>query len=189
MENVPEPVQPELPVNVQLPEIVFPAALPVNVRVFPVGVPDCTIIPKLPFTWPLKFPARVNEPVSVSPVTKHGELVVNLKFKTLTDPLLFTWSDVPKARTVELLFPMRVAFHVPLRLDGFVLFAPHPAKTKPTSTNNATANCFITESLGKRVRRARAQLVLECAGGGFGAARRFSTELEPGASGIVAECS
>lgn len=143
MENVPEPVQPGLPVNVQLPEIVFPATLPVNLRVFPDGVPDCTIIAKLPFTWPLKFPVRVNEPVAVSPMTKHGELVVNLKFKTLTEPLLFTWSDVPKARTVELLFPMRVAFHVPLRLDALVLFEPHPVKTKPTSTNAATANCFI----------------------------------------------
>ena len=120
MENVPEPVQPGLPVNVQLPEIVFPAALPVNVRVFPVGVPDCTVMPNVPVTWPLKFPARVNEPVSVSPVTKQGELVVNLKLKTLTEPLLSTWSDVPKARTVELLFPMRVAFHFPLRLDAFV---------------------------------------------------------------------
>jgi len=120
MENVPDPVQPGLPVNVQFPEIVFPAALPVNVRVFPVGVPDCTVIPKLPVSWPLKFPDRANEPVSVSPVTKQGELVVNLKFKTLTEPLLSTWSDVPKARTVESLFPMRVAFHVPLRLDAFV---------------------------------------------------------------------
>jgi hypothetical protein len=90
MVNLPEPVQPVLPVNVQLPEIVFPAALPVSVRVLPDGVPDCTINPNLPFTCPLRFPDSVNEPVSVSPLTKQGELVVNWKFKTLTEPLLFT---------------------------------------------------------------------------------------------------
>jgi hypothetical protein len=143
MVKVPERVQPGLPVKVQLPEIEFPAAVPVNVRVFPDGVPDRTINPKVPFTRPLRFAASVNEPLSVSPMTKHGELVVNWKFTKLTEPSLFTWRDVPKARTVELLSPIRVAFQVPLKLDGWVVFEPHPVKTRPTSTNKAGADRFI----------------------------------------------
>jgi hypothetical protein len=63
--KVPEPLQLEVPVNVQLPEMVLPFTLPVRVRRLPEGVPDCTVIPNLPVTFPLKFPANVNDPVSV----------------------------------------------------------------------------------------------------------------------------
>jgi len=50
MVKVPEPVQPELPVKVQLPVIVFPFTLPVRARVFPEGDPDATVMPNLPLT-------------------------------------------------------------------------------------------------------------------------------------------
>jgi hypothetical protein len=63
--KVPEPLQVEVPVNVQLPLIVFPLTLPERVRMLPEGVPDVTDMPNLPVTLPLKFPANVNDPVSV----------------------------------------------------------------------------------------------------------------------------
>jgi len=72
-------VQPVPPVKVQLPEIVFPLAVPESVSMLPAGDPDFTVMPNVPFTWPLKLPPRVNDPVSVSPDTKHAEFVLNLK--------------------------------------------------------------------------------------------------------------
>jgi hypothetical protein len=147
--NVPEPVQPELPVNVQVPEIVLPFAVPERVNVLPDGLPDCTTIPNLPFTCPLKLPLSVNAPLSVSPDTKQGELVVKLKFVTVSDPSPFVERDVPKANAVVLLLPINVAFHVPLMLAGFE-FEPHPTRAKPTASKMKTANCFISKSLGVR---------------------------------------
>lgn len=144
--NVPEPVHPTPPANVQVPEIVLPLDVPAKVSVLPDGFPDCTTIPNFPFAWPLKFPLNVNEPLSVSPDTKQGEFVVKLKFVTVSDPLPLTESEVPKAKLVVLLLPINVAFHVPLMLAGFE-FEPHPTRAKPTTSKTATANCFITENL------------------------------------------
>ena len=77
MVKVPFPVQPPLPLSVQVPEMVLPFALPERVSLFPDGSPDCTVKPNCPVTVPLKLPLSVNEPLSVSPETKHGEFVVN----------------------------------------------------------------------------------------------------------------
>jgi hypothetical protein len=55
--------------------IAFPVIVPFIVSVFPPGDPDTTFIPYDPDTFPLKFPLNENEPVAVSPFTKHGELV------------------------------------------------------------------------------------------------------------------
>jgi hypothetical protein len=50
MVKFPEPVQPPLPVNDQVPEIVLPLAVPESVSVLPEGEPESTLNPKLPFT-------------------------------------------------------------------------------------------------------------------------------------------
>ena len=143
MVNVPFPVQPPPPVSVQVPVIVLPFAVPVRASVLPAGVPDSTVSPKWPFTFPLKSPACVNEPFSVSPETKHGELVVKLKLKTFSEPLPLDCNEVPKANAVELPLPNKVAFQVPLMFDAFELFEPHPKSARPNTRTNATAKCFI----------------------------------------------
>ena len=100
MVNVPLPVQLPLPVNVHVPEMVLPFAVPESASVLPAGDPDCTVKPNFPVTIPLKFPLRMKEPLSVSSDTKHGELVVKLKLETLSEPSPFTFNEVPKAKTV-----------------------------------------------------------------------------------------
>jgi hypothetical protein len=105
-------------------------------------------MPKLPFTCPLKLPLRVKEPVAVSPETKHGEFVVNLKFETATEPSALTLKEVPKAKVVELLLLNRVAFQVPLMLAGLLEFEPHPIRAMPNTSRIATEKCFIREDLG-----------------------------------------
>src|SRR4051812_23371045 len=117
MVKVPFPLQPPLPVRVQVPEIVFPFAVPESASVLPAGDPDSTVNPNFPFTFPLKSPLSVNEPASVSPETKHAESVVKLKLETLNEPSPFTFSEVPKAKTVELLPLISVAFQLPLMSD------------------------------------------------------------------------
>ena len=48
------------------------------------------VIPNAPVTFPLKFPVRVKEPVSVVFELKHGLDEVKLKFVTVTvEPPLF----------------------------------------------------------------------------------------------------
>ncbi|HKF06293.1 MAG TPA: hypothetical protein VKB49_28505 [Candidatus Sulfotelmatobacter sp.] len=60
--NEPDPVQPELPVRVHVPEMVLPLTAPDRVKELPVGMDDCTVMPNLPLALPLKFPPNVNEP-------------------------------------------------------------------------------------------------------------------------------
>jgi len=131
-----------VPFIVQVPEMVFPVAVPVRVIVLPAGVPEFTTNPKVPFTLPLKLLLNLNDPVAVSPETKHGELLVKVKFEMLSDPSPFTTSDVPKLKAV-LFESMSVAFQVPLILAGVELFEPQPSKISPTASNTATANCFM----------------------------------------------
>lgn len=153
MVNVPEPVQPVLPVSVHVPEMVLPAAVPESVSVLPAGDPERTVNPNLPFTWPLKFPLSVNEPLSDSPETKHGELVLKLKFEIVSEPSPFTLSDVPKVKTGELLpLLIRVAFQVPLMLDGFE-FEAQSIRVKLAISSAARAKCFMENLLGKSTKR------------------------------------
>ena len=144
MVNVPEPVQPVPPVNVHVPEIVLPLAVPESVRVLPAGDPESTLKPNLPSTWLLKFPLRVNDPLSVSPETKQGEFVVKLKFEIVRDPSLFTLSDVPKVKTgVPLPLLIRVAFQFPFTLAGFELLEAQPISVRLAISSAARAKCFI----------------------------------------------
>lgn len=147
MVKLPDPAQPELPVRVHVPVIVFPVTAPVRAKVLPVGVEDCTVIPNLPLTLPLKFPLNVNDPLSLSDA-KHGELVVKLKFVMFNDPSWLTVIDVPNANTEEFPPLVRLAFHVPLTvLELELLPEPQPISTRPTTTTTATANCFIRNPL------------------------------------------
>ena len=77
MVNLPLAVQPDPPASVQVPVMVLPLTVPAIVRVLPAGFPDWTFMPKVPDTFPLKFPLSAKLPLSVSPETKHGELVEN----------------------------------------------------------------------------------------------------------------
>jgi hypothetical protein len=141
--KVPEPVQPAEPVRDQFPEIVFPVAVPVSVSVLPLGDPDTTLKPKCPVTLPLKFPLKANDPLSVSPDTKHGcPFDEKLNWLTLRVPSLFTAKDVPKLKFVL----ERVAVQVPFMFPCVELFEPHPTSVKTATINHATANFFINES-------------------------------------------
>jgi len=111
-------------------------------------------MPNLPFTFPLKFPLNVKDPLSVSDA-KHDELVVNLKFVMARDPSPFTFIDVPNANTGCAPPLIRLAFHVPFTLDAFeLLFEPHPIKVNPSITSTVTKHCFIRETPGLDIRRA-----------------------------------
>ena len=141
--NVPLPVQPPLPVSVHAPEIVLPLVVPESASVLPVGDPDSTVKPNFPFAVPLKFPLSVKEPLSVSPETKHGEFALNWKLEMLSEPSPLTVNEVPKSKTDELPPLINVAFHVPLMLEGFVLFEPQPISARLINTTNITANRFM----------------------------------------------
>ena len=114
-----------------------PGAVPVNVRVFPDGVPDCSVIPNVPFTWAAEISRQRKRAGIRLPHDEAGRVGRELKVQDANRTVVVHWSDVAKARAVEWPFSIRVAFHDPVRLDGFVLFEPHPFKTRPTSTNNA----------------------------------------------------
>jgi hypothetical protein len=110
--------------------------------VLPLGDPDTTLKPNWPVTLPLKFPVKPNDPLSVSPDTKHGcPFVEKLNWLTPKVPSLFTTSDVPKLKLVS----ERAAVQVPLMFPCVELLEPHPTRVKTTVTNNATANFFINE--------------------------------------------
>jgi len=154
MVKLPDPVQPPLPVNDHVPEMVLPFAVPESVSVLPEGEPESTLKPKLPFTWPFKFPLNVNEPLSVSPETKQAESVVKLKLEIDNEWSPFTVSDVPKVNAGDpppLL--ISVAFQVPLMLDEFEFeFEPQPISVTPAISSAARAKCFIEKHSWAKVR-------------------------------------
>jgi hypothetical protein len=98
----------------------------------------------LPVTLPLKFPLSTNDPLSVSPETKHDEFVEKLKLLTVSVPLLLlATSDVPKVNTVVLPVSVSAAFQLPLILEGFELLEPHPISAKHTASNTAMPSFFV----------------------------------------------
>ena len=109
--NVPFPVQPPLPVSVQVPEMVLPLAVPDRASVLPEGFPDCTA----------KQP-----PVDMVPME-------------VSDPSPLTSNEVPNEETVRLPPLTKVAFQVPLMLE-FELFEPQPISVMPTNTTRAARN-------------------------------------------------
>jgi hypothetical protein len=139
-------VQP-VPVKVQVPEIVFPFAVPVSVSVFPLGDPECTVNPNCPLTLPLKFPLNVKVPVATSPETKHGEWVVNWNVLTVIAPAPVAISEVPNANSWTPFISVRVAFQLPVIFPAPVELVPHPASTTHTITSIAAASFFIKHRL------------------------------------------
>ena len=145
MVKLPLPVQPKFPPSVQVPEIVFPFAVPLSVSVLPEGVPDFTTIPNVPFTLPLKLPLRENDPVAVWPEVKHGDADVMVRFVTLSEPSLLTTSDVPSVKVgLLLLVSVSVALQLPLIFAGLLdEFEPHPTKASVANNRVANAKCFM----------------------------------------------
>ena len=141
--NVPVPLQP-VPVSDHVPVIVLPAAVPVIVIVLPDGVPDCTVNPNDPLTLPLKFPLNVKDPLAVSPETKHGELLVNVRLLMLRELSPLTFSDVPNVKIEAWVESTSDALHVPLIEEAeFELLEPHPAKVKPITRSVSAVRYFI----------------------------------------------
>ena len=84
--NVPCPLHPP-PVRVQFPEIVLPLTVPfIKLRtLLVVPLVPLMVIPNVPCTLPLKFPLRVNEPVSdVVSEAKQGAVEVKVNWVTLS---------------------------------------------------------------------------------------------------------
>jgi len=123
-----------------VPVIVSPFAVPVSDSVLPLGDPDTTLNVKDPVTLPLKSPVKANDPLSVSPDTKHGEFVAKLKLLTLSVPSLFTTIDVPKLKVVS----VSTAVQCPLMFPWLELL-PHPTSIITAVTNNAIASFFINK--------------------------------------------
>src|SRR5258708_2564768 len=76
MVKFPEPVHPLPPVSVHVPvtappvsalELDVPVTFPVSVRVFPAGVPDCTVYVKVPVTWFVESVVSVAVPLCTAP--------------------------------------------------------------------------------------------------------------------------
>jgi hypothetical protein len=145
--KLPPPVHPELiPVSVHVPVIVLLFTFPVNVKVLPLGDPERMVNPKRPLTLPLKSPLRENDPVCVSPETKHGDDVVNVKLVMLK-PLAAIWLKVvlnAKAGVPSVL--VSVATQLPLILPLEFGPPPHPLSIKPRESSRIIPNDFIREN-------------------------------------------
>ena len=121
----------------------MPFTVPVSANVFPEGDTDCTFMPNLPFTLPLKFPLNVKDPLSVSD-EKQDVLLVKLKLVIVTDPSPLDVMVVPNVKAG--LFPLltRLAFHVPSIFDAFELsFEPHPICARPATRTASRTKYFI----------------------------------------------
>ena len=68
--------------------------------------------------------------------------MVNLKLVTLSEPSLFWFNEVPKAKTVELPPLISEALHVPLILDPLELLE-QPTSASPIKSTNTMPNCFM----------------------------------------------
>lgn len=163
--NVPEPVQAELPVSIQVPVIVDHVVLP-EVSVVPVAVPvidielppDCTVNVKFAVVLVVVVEVTSNVPLAVSPVTgKQGPVVRKLKEVTLSAPLVSTENDVWKLKT-----PTPAS--VPINADSQVPFAavtvagvllPQPLIVSSSASNTRTATFFMNLP---RVRKLNAKI-------------------------------
>src|SRR5258708_16947974 len=124
MVKFPEPVHPLPPVSVHVPvtappvsalELDVPVTFPVSVRVFPAGVPDCTVYVKVPVTWFVESVVSVAVPLSTAPETKHVPVLMKLKPVMLSGPLLFTVNAVTKfKRLTSPITPVSCPYNFPL---------------------------------------------------------------------------
>src|ERR1019366_8998826 len=83
----------------------------------------------------------MNDPLSVSPDTKHGPFVEKLNWLMLRVPSLFTTTVFPKLKA-NLRRPAAESQLLPPCLCSS---PPHPTSVKTAATNHATASFFINE--------------------------------------------
>jgi hypothetical protein len=144
-----------VPVRVHVPEIVFPFTVPFRVRVLLFGLPDIRLRPKLPLTFPLKFPLSTNDPVSLVTVNEHAS-EVKLKLLTVTDdPLPVAVKLVPKAKTGFPFASVRAAVQLPLIFPEW-LPEPQPASANAANIKIAITTFFIGKTPVEIIRRASA---------------------------------
>jgi hypothetical protein len=90
-----------------------------------------------PITLPLKFPLRMNEPVSDPPEAKQGVAVVKLRLVTVTTVLLFCIREVVNANTGVPLESDNAAVQFPVTLfelpELLEFPPPHPTSDRPSS--------------------------------------------------------
>lgn len=128
----PFPLQPIAPVKVQVPVISPFCTVPFRLRTFPSA--PIMVYWKLPDTWPLKFPCRVNDPVSVVVDGKHCVLfAVKVKLLDPSEPSARTVSSVLKANVSGPVL-LSVAAQFPLILPATCEFEPQPASTRITTS-------------------------------------------------------
>jgi hypothetical protein len=84
----------------------------------------------------LKSPLNENDPVSVSPDAKHEDVVVKVKFDTVTSEPLLWVKDVVKPNAGELSALVSCAVQLPLMLREFEFPPPHPARTRAKNSTN-----------------------------------------------------
>ena len=141
--KAPLPLHPEAPDKVHVPAITFPVTVPCSFRTLGVVSVVLTVIPNVPLTLPLKFPARAKLPVSVVFCDAKQELdEVKEKFVTSKVPLLVSVKFVvnPKAGVPSGL--VSFAVHVPLILPEFGPL-PHPAMINAINKIAPTYNRFF----------------------------------------------
>src|SRR5262252_1466279 len=151
MVKAPPPVHPEPPARVHVPVIAFPLTSPLSVRtLLSEGNWVDTVIWNCPVTFPLKLPARTNEPVCVVGVVKQDPSVVNLKFTMLR---LFPepWARlVVNANCIPAEVSVRAADQFPLTLSMLELDPPQATRADNSVTRMAIAERFMG-SPGARV--------------------------------------
>src|SRR5262249_55879134 len=128
-------LQPVRPVNVQLPEISPPFAVPCRVSTLFGGTADTveTVMEKAPVTLPLKSPLKANDPDCVVCPVKQLPVVEKVKLVTVNDELLLVWlNDVVKAKAGEPSGFDKVADQLPLSVPALLLLdPPHPLRASP----------------------------------------------------------
>lgn len=144
---VEESSQPVPPVKLQVPVITFPFSFPVKVRVFPAGVPDCTVNDKGPVAT-LFVVVTLRVPLAEDPETKQLPMVRNSMPETLSEPSPFTVNVVTKL-SVEAspVPPVNTACQVPLAVAGAVLvlllLLPQPERVDARARSATTGNRFM----------------------------------------------
>src|SRR5689334_23148716 len=90
-----------------------------------------------PLTLPLKFPPKLNPPLSVGFAPKHGLDVVNLKFEMISPSLPLDVNAVVKLKTGLPFVSSKVAVQLPL-IELFVLLpfeVPQAARSAASASN------------------------------------------------------
>jgi hypothetical protein len=144
--KLPFPLQPDTPVRVQVPEIVLLFTVPCRVStllVWGAGSIVEIVVPNVPVIFPLKFPVKVNVPVSLVCEAKQDEVVEKVRFVTLTEVPLLWVKDVVKAKAGDPSGFVKVAVQLPLMLAELLDPPPHPPSISPSATSIANTTLLM----------------------------------------------